>query len=138
MRKYGWDNIEYGILEKLSGKSADIIADKRILLDREQHYLDKLSPGLNINKIAGSVLGYKHTEENKLKFSSTRIGKSYQKTLTGRPRPLVTKETINKLRLRSRGAATCIYDKNNILVREFSTIKDAAIFCGLSPFFFFL
>ena len=133
VRKYGWDSIEFGIFEKLSDKSADIIADKKILLDREQHYLDKLLPSLNINKIAGSILGYKHTEENKLKFSSTRIGKSYQKTLRGKPRPSVTKETIDKLRLRSRGAATCIYDKNSILVREFSTIKDAASFCGLSP-----
>ena len=133
VKKYGWNNIEYGILEKLSGKDTYIIINKETLLDREQYYLNKCSPSLNINKIAGSILGYKHTEENKLKLSSTHIGKSYQKTLTGKPRPLVTKETIDKLKLRSRGAVTCIYDKNNELLREFNTIKDAANFSGLSP-----
>ena len=132
VRKYGWDSMEYGILEILPGKRDDIITNKVILLDREQHYLDKYSPSLNINKIAGSILGYKHTKENKLKFSSTHIGKSYHKTLTGKSRPSVTKETIDKLRVRSRGAPTCIYDKNNLLVIEFKTIKDAAHFCGLS------
>ena len=133
VQKYGWNNIEYGILEKLSAKHTEILINKNILLDREQYYLDKYSPSLNTNKIAGSVLGYKHTEENKLKFSSNHIGKSYKRTLTGKPRPLVTKETINKLKLRSRGAVTCIYDKNNVLVREFNTVKSAANFCGLSP-----
>ena len=53
----------------------------------------------------------------------------------GRARPLVTKETINKLKLRSRGAVTCIYDKNNALLREFSTIKDASYFCVLCSVF---
>lgn len=130
-KKYGWNNIEYGILEKLSGK--DTYINKGILLDREQYYLNKYSPSLNINKIAGSILGYKHTEENKLKFSSIHIGKSYQKTLTGKLRAKVTKETIDKLKLRSRGAVTCIYDKNNVLLKEFNTIKDAANFCGFSP-----
>ena len=51
----------------------------------------------------------------------------------GRAIPLVTKETINKLKLRSRGAVTCIYYKNNALLREFSTIKYASYFCVLSP-----
>jgi len=131
VKKYGWNNIEYGILEKLSGK--DTYINKGILLDREQYYLNKYSPSLNINKIAGSILGYKHTEVNKLKFSSIHRGKSYQKTLTVKLRAKVTKETIDKLKLRSRGAVTCIYDKNNVLLKEFNTIKDAANFCGFSP-----
>jgi group I intron endonuclease len=33
-----------------------------IVLDREQFYIDKLNPEYNILKIAGSNLGYKHTE----------------------------------------------------------------------------
>lgn len=132
VKKYGWNNIEYGIIEKLPYKDTNI-ENKKTLLDKEQYYLDKYSPSLNINKIAGSMLGYRHTEETKLKFSSIHIGKSDIRTLTGKPRPITTKETINKLKLRSRGAATCIYDKNNVLVKEFDTIKDAANFCGFSP-----
>lgn len=49
----------------------------------------------------------------------------------GRTIPLVTKETINKLKLKSRGAVTCIYDKNSTLLKEFSTTKYAACLCGL-------
>lgn len=73
VKKYGLNNIEYGILEKLSGKNTYVIVNKEILLDREQYYLNKYSPSLNINKVAGSILGYKHTEKNKLKFSSTHL-----------------------------------------------------------------
>jgi hypothetical protein len=42
--------------------------------------LDLLSPELNINKVAGSMLGFKHSEENKLKFGLTRKGKSFTKS----------------------------------------------------------
>ena len=47
------------------------------LLKKEQYYLDKFQPSLNINKIAGSMLGFKHSDENKLKFSILRRGKSH-------------------------------------------------------------
>ena len=65
VKKYGWDNIEYGILEKinLSSKDTYILINKKLLLDREQYYLDKYSPSLNINRLAGSMLGYKHSEK---------------------------------------------------------------------------
>lgn len=133
INKYGWNNIEYGIVEKLhfSANNNDIVMNKKLLLDREQYYLDKYSPSLNINKLAGSMMGYKHTEENKLKFSSTRIGKSYKKNARANQKPLVSKETIAKLR--SKGAITRIYDKSHNLVKQFKTIKDAANFFGLSP-----
>lgn len=70
VRKYGWDNIEYGLLLKLSGKITDIVMNKKILLEREQYYLDTYSPSVNTNKVARSILGYRDTEENKWKFSS--------------------------------------------------------------------
>jgi hypothetical protein len=51
--------IEYiNISEFIKGKH-DI---KRIIFKREQYYLDMLNPTLNINKIAGSIPGYKHSE----------------------------------------------------------------------------
>lgn len=104
VRKYGWDNIEYGIIEKINlSCDSSILSNKKTLLSREQFYLDKYSPSLNINKLAGSMLGYKHTEQSKLKLSSIHIGKSYKKTPTKKPKLLVTKETRDKLRLRSRG-----------------------------------
>lgn len=52
--KYGFSNFSLEILEYCNVK---------ILLEREQYYLDKLKPVYNIVEKAGSTIGYKHTEE---------------------------------------------------------------------------
>ena len=52
-------------------KSQSIVRKPRSgsgVLSREQYYMDLLQPEQNILKIAGSSLGYKHTEEDKLKI----------------------------------------------------------------------
>jgi group I intron endonuclease len=59
--KYGHDNFSVLILEFV--ESSENI--KKNLLDREQYYLYLLKPALNINPIAGSSLGYQHSEETK-------------------------------------------------------------------------
>lgn len=46
--------------------------NKEDVLIREQYYLDLLKPEYNILKIAGSPLGYKHTEEDKEKMRGPR------------------------------------------------------------------
>jgi hypothetical protein len=46
------------------------------LLEREQFYFDILNPTLNVNKIAGSSLGFRHSEELRLVMSLQRSGKS--------------------------------------------------------------
>ena len=51
--KYGYAGFRLEILEYCSIS---------IVLDREQFYIDKLNPEYNILKIAGSNLGYKHSE----------------------------------------------------------------------------
>jgi group I intron endonuclease len=38
---------------------------KVFILMREQHYLDTLEPEYNILKVAGSSLGFKHSEESR-------------------------------------------------------------------------
>ena len=58
--KYGFSNFQLEILEYCSLED---------LLEREQFYLDASKPIYNIAKIAGSTLGYKHSQEslNKMK-----------------------------------------------------------------------
>jgi group I intron endonuclease len=70
--KYGHNNFSILILELV--ESSENI--KKDLLNREQYYLDLLKPALNINPIAGSSLGYQHSEETKQLLSSLRMGKS--------------------------------------------------------------
>lgn len=58
--KYGFSNFQLEILEYCTLED---------LLDREQFYLDTYKPVYNIATIAGSTLGYKHSQEylNKMK-----------------------------------------------------------------------
>jgi group I intron endonuclease len=67
--KYDYFNFKLDILEYIDLSNITNIEEKReMILEREQFYIDLLNPSLNINKIAGSMLGYKHTEETKLKM----------------------------------------------------------------------
>jgi hypothetical protein len=68
-----------GILEYIntSGFNTDNKHNlKKTIEKREQYYLDMLKPNLNINKTAGSTLGYKHSEEMRKKMGLERKGKS--------------------------------------------------------------
>lgn len=49
-------------------------------MEKEQWYLDKYCPSLNINKKAGSMAGYKHSDILKLMFSDMHRGKSYRRS----------------------------------------------------------
>jgi group I intron endonuclease len=64
--KYGKNNLEFSILTE--------IFDKKYLLKEEQYWLDYYQPfgknGYNSCKIAGSMLGFKHSEKTKQKISN--------------------------------------------------------------------
>lgn len=68
--KYGKENFIYVILEKLT--------DRRYLNEREQWWIDRLntvSPnGYNLTPVAGSALGFKHSDATKQKWSEQRKG----------------------------------------------------------------
>lgn len=46
-------------------------------MEREQHYINLLKPEYNILKIAGSPLGYKHTEESLAKMRNRKLSKEH-------------------------------------------------------------
>lgn len=56
--KYGYANFSLEILEYCEPSKCT---------EREQYYLDLLKPEYNVLPIAGSCLGYKHSEESKKK-----------------------------------------------------------------------
>lgn len=64
--KYGEDNFEFKLLEE--------VTDKNELIIREQFFIDKLKPKLNINLIANSSLGVKRSEETKEKIRQANLG----------------------------------------------------------------
>lgn len=63
--KYGYANFSISILE---------YCDRANINEREQYYMDTLSPVYNTLKIAGSSRGYKHTQESKDKTSKSLKG----------------------------------------------------------------
>lgn len=58
--KYGWLSFKFGILEYINVPNNIETSEKRkIILAREQYYLDEINPSLNICNTAGSPLGIK-------------------------------------------------------------------------------
>jgi len=114
--KYGWNNFRVGILEYIGLNKVDTSTiDKAILinnlLEREQFYFDLFKPTLNINKIAGSTLGFKHSEETRLLMSLQRKGKSINRRKQNISY-IISEETKNNLSLRTRhGVIVKVVDK---------------------------
>lgn len=129
----GWNNFKFGILEYIDlHPGADTKINKEIILKREQFYLDLFLPSLNVNKIAGSMLGYKHSEENLLKISQVQRGRKISSPMRNKNNNPMSLETINKIRQRVKGVIIKVFDENNNLVQEFPTISETAKFYGVS------
>ena len=69
--KYGYSSFKLEILE---------YCESSILIKREQYYLDNLKLEYNVLKIAGSMLGFKHSEYTKKLFRITRLGRLCSET----------------------------------------------------------
>lgn len=94
--KYGSKNFHFGILEITN-------SDKETILSREQFYMDVLESydknfGYNIARVAGSPLGYRHTEEAKRKIQEACVG--VNNGMYGKKH---TKEALRKISESSRG-----------------------------------
>lgn len=70
--KYGYAIFRLSILEYIDISNLPKKEARKLILEREQYYLDLLEPEYNILKTAGSPLGHKQSEELKL-LRSTRM-----------------------------------------------------------------
>jgi len=64
--------LEYIDISNLSKEDA-----RKVILEKEQHYLDTLMPNYNILSTAGSLLGFNHSEETKQKMREAKSGENY-------------------------------------------------------------
>lgn len=129
VRKHGWSNFQLGVLEYIDIPELYLYNKKemkKIILSREQYYLDNMNPSLNLCKVAGSTLGYKHTEEKRKLMGLQRRGKNInwkKKDLSY----FISDVTKNNLSLSARnGVKVKVFDKNNNLIKIFPTITNAA------------
>lgn len=93
LRKYGHCNFTLEILEYCAPEKC---------IEREQYYFDNLNPEYNILKIAGSPLGYRHTEDTLKLFRdrvvSAETRKNLSKAAIRRVLTEADKEKISKAR----------------------------------------
>lgn len=84
--KHGINKFSYNILEILENDSDVTKKEFRLkLLELEQYYLDNIKDKYNINLIAGSTLGYQHTEETKLKIGLASSGRVHSEETLALP-----------------------------------------------------
>jgi group I intron endonuclease len=94
--KHGIENFLFEIIETVDKVES--------LLNREQFYLDSLKPynskiGYNTLKIAGTTLGYKHSEEAKKKIAITKKGELHP--MFGKKHTTVSKQSISDSKVKS-------------------------------------
>ena len=141
--KYGYSKFTLEILE---------YCDVNLVLEREQYYLDALNPEYNISKVAGSLTGFKHSEESILKrvkaFSENRKIKEDLKAkesneilLENKPsinfpqkgsaRPLEVVEKMRKNHSRSKAVYEYKADKVT-LIAKYDSLRQAQEVTGLT------
>lgn len=120
-----------------------------VLIEREQYYIDLFNPEYNICKIAGSTLGFKHSEVTKEKIIISKTGIKHEilfsenlsKARRGKKNKLgikinatpktTTVDTRLKISERARGVCVKVFDKNNNFINQFSSMKSAANYYGV-------
>lgn len=126
--KYGYQGFRLEILE---------YCPSSIVLDREQFYIDKLNPEYNILKIAGSNLGYKHSEASlklmsdasKSRNESEEVLKFKREIMLGRK---LSKDHLDRMAKNNPFRVPIIL--SNIETgknKEFTSITQAALFLGV-------
>lgn len=124
VKKHGWNNLKFGVLEHVN-KSVITKSKKinNVLIKKEQFYLDNLFPTLNINTIAGSMLGYKHSEKIRQTMSAKRRGISRNKSKV-KLCYNISDKTKDNLCLRARnGVKVKVYDSDNNLISIYPTLQ---------------
>jgi group I intron endonuclease len=72
--KYGLENFDFKILEFLElDKDLSKIDKRKVILEREQFYIDSIKPEYNINKTAGSNSGKIFSDLNRKNMSKGKI-----------------------------------------------------------------
>lgn len=127
INKYGIEHLTFTATE---------LCSKEYILKLEQEYLDRLQPfnenGFNINKLAESPLGYKHTDaaKAKMKLKNKRIVSKEERDLLSEMKKGIPRSEETKLKIKefNRFAMKPIlaFDKELNIVHEFECVADCA------------
>ncbi len=118
--KYGHDNFSLVILYVLGDSDSFTKLD---IISKEQEYIDLYQPVLNLNPVAGSSMGFKHSEESKKLMSEFRKGKNLSENtkkkfsilFSSKLKPFWSKihspETLEKMSQSKRGKLNPMFNK---------------------------
>ncbi|OAQ21992.1 intron endonuclease, partial [Linnemannia elongata AG-77] len=129
---HGYSKFSLTILEYIDISNLSKLEAKKLILEREQFYIDTLKPDYNILKIAGNLLGFKHSKEALSKMSLAKSG--VNNPMHGKT------ETLDKISLALTGdknyksKKVFLYSSENplILYKEFETYTSAAEYINCS------
>lgn len=127
VNKYGIEHLVFTATE---------CCPKEYILKLEQQYLDKLQPfnemGFNINKLAESPLGYKHTDEakNKMKLRKKRIVSQEERGLLSEMKKGIARSNQTKQKLKELNSfqmkPILAFDKELFIKHRFECVDDCA------------
>lgn len=127
--KYGYGGFRLEILEYCSPE---------LLLEREQFYFDMFSPDYNILKVAGSPLGYRHSEAAKKLISIASKNRKVSESARDLKREALVGKTFDKERIENmrlsntlRKSVTVTNNKTDHIL-EFSSLTEAGKYLGIS------
>jgi group I intron endonuclease len=119
--KYGHDNFSIIILDVLGNAGSCVKTD---IINKEQGYINIYKPVLNLNPLASSSLGFRHSEESKKLISEFRKGKPLSENtkkrlsllFTGELNPFWSKihssDTLDKMRKSKIGKLNPMFNKD--------------------------
>lgn len=131
--KHGYSNFDLEILE---------YCDNKDVIEREQYYIDLLNPEYNILKKAGSLLGFKHSEETMAKMSISKTGeKNHMFGKIGEKHPMFGKTgdknpMFGKPRPEGSGSPSQqiqVIDIENNITTQYVSISAAALALNINP-----
>ena len=94
--QHGYDAFSLTILEYVDISTLSIEEARKLIILREQFFLDYLSPEYNILKVAGSSLDFIHSEKTKTKISEALTGENHPRGMLGKSYSAETKAKISK------------------------------------------
>nr|QBM09680.1 hypothetical protein [Dactylella sp.] len=116
--KYGYSGFKLEILE---------YCDPDLAVIREQYFINLIQPENNILKVAGSSLGYKHTEETLLKLKGRKVSaETILKLKTAWLDRKVTSETQTKMAAAKGSGIVVILNTETNISQKYVSISQAA------------
>jgi group I intron endonuclease len=93
---HGYSAFSLTILEYIDIKDLPKDEAKKLIIEREQYYIDNILPEYNILKTAGSLLGFKHLDDTLIKFKKAKGNEN--NPMFGKSHSLETKLKMSELK----------------------------------------